>query len=481
MSGRPLQPALCAIGLAGVIAGCAAPPPAATKAAFPLRVESGKRHLVDALGQPFLIVGDTAWSLEVNADRADIVLYLDDRVQKGFNTILFSAMEHCFTRLADLPTWRCGDQRNLHGEAPFAASSEGAYDFAKPNEPFWRNVDDVVAEASRRNLLLLIAPAYLGQGGGGEGWHRDMLANGPASLDAYGRFLGERYKGFKNIIWVEGGDFAPPDMTHVGAVVAGINSAAPDSLHTYHSSRGLSALDTVGSETWLGLNALYTDELVAKAARSNYARSTMPFFLIEAWYENEWASGYGARKQAYQAILGGATGQLLGTRPVWAFKDDWQAALQSDGAKSISTLGRLFSKLDWWRLIPDREFAFETAIQGAHPTADDDDDYFTVSPAAVTADGSFGVIYNADCWPGRMRGGGTCLIPGMDSEIRRIGIDLSKLVGPRVRATWIDPSSGAAVPVGGSPFHATGPIELMTPGKNAAGDTDWILLFESIS
>jgi hypothetical protein len=56
--------------------------------AFPLAVKRGKRYLVDAAGRPFLIQGDTAWSLIAQLTREDVVLYLDDRRARGFNTLL---------------------------------------------------------------------------------------------------------------------------------------------------------------------------------------------------------------------------------------------------------------------------------------------------------------------------------------------------------------------------------------------------------
>src|SRR5262249_17993157 len=38
--------------------------------AFPLRTEPGRRYLVDAVGRPFLLHGDTAWSLIAQLSRA---------------------------------------------------------------------------------------------------------------------------------------------------------------------------------------------------------------------------------------------------------------------------------------------------------------------------------------------------------------------------------------------------------------------------
>ncbi len=70
---------LCRDGTA--IAETVAPPSSAAwpKAAFPLGIPAGKRYLEDAAGQPFLIHGDTAWSLIAQLAREDAEAYLQDR------------------------------------------------------------------------------------------------------------------------------------------------------------------------------------------------------------------------------------------------------------------------------------------------------------------------------------------------------------------------------------------------------------------
>ena len=65
-------------------------------AVFPLSIKPGERYLVDAVGRPFLIQGDTAWSLIADLIRGNADLYLEDRHARGFNTILVSLIEAKF-------------------------------------------------------------------------------------------------------------------------------------------------------------------------------------------------------------------------------------------------------------------------------------------------------------------------------------------------------------------------------------------------
>src|SRR5262245_12041793 len=76
---------------------------------FPLRVSADHRHLEDASGKPFLVVGDAAWSLIAQLDDASISSYLEDRANRGFTAIIVNLIEHKFATRAPA---------NLAGVAP---------------------------------------------------------------------------------------------------------------------------------------------------------------------------------------------------------------------------------------------------------------------------------------------------------------------------------------------------------------------------
>src|SRR5690606_7623599 len=113
-------------------------------------------------------------------------LYLQDRKARGFNTILVSLIEHRFSRNAPA---------NAYGERPFAAGA----DFVRPNEAYFAHADRVLGKACDLGFLVLLTPSYLGFDGGDEGWYAEMAAAGSRDLEAYGRFIGERYRQFDNI------------------------------------------------------------------------------------------------------------------------------------------------------------------------------------------------------------------------------------------------------------------------------------------
>jgi hypothetical protein len=415
---------------------------------FPLRVEVGKPYLIEASGRPFLLHGDAAWSLMVQPTRPEVDDYLDDRRRRGFNALLVNLIERRFS--ADPP-------RNAYGDGPFLVPD----DFGTPNERYFEHVDWVLRRAAQKGFLVLLAPAYLGYAGGDQGWYMALRRNGTEKLRDYGRYLGRRYRSHPNILWVHGGDFNPPDRSVVQAIAEGIREADPEALATAHCARGTAARELWDGESWLSVNDIYSGRFVYQDALREYRRpERMPFFLIEAYYENEhWMTTRLARTQAYHAILGGATGQVFGNNPIWHFGTPgvsdvdvgWRQALNSPGSRSMAVLQNFFSIIDWWRLEPDLTRTVLTAGAGTSGFR---------AVAAIASDRSFAIAY----------------LP----TTREVTIDLGRLSGPELRVRWFDPATGRYVAIPGSPFHAKG-TRVFDPGRNnGANETDWVLVLESI-
>jgi hypothetical protein len=75
--------------------------------------------------------------LIVQLTREEVDQYLEDRRQKGVNTVLVNLIEHEF---ADNPP------RNRYGQGPFNVAG----DFGTPNESYFQHVDYVIAEAAEK-------------------------------------------------------------------------------------------------------------------------------------------------------------------------------------------------------------------------------------------------------------------------------------------------------------------------------------------
>ena len=89
-------------------------------------------------------------------------------------------------------------------------------------------------------ILVFLTAAWFGYSGGGDGWWNQLISNGPTKCRNYGRYLGNRYRNFTNIIWVHGGDYSAPSGStgelNGLEILLGIRDQDPAKLHTFHDS-----------------------------------------------------------------------------------------------------------------------------------------------------------------------------------------------------------------------------------------------------
>ncbi|MBM4085372.1 MAG: DUF4038 domain-containing protein, partial [Planctomycetes bacterium] len=138
---------------------------------FPVRVSANGRYLQDAGGKPFLLHGDTAWSLILQLSKEEAEEYLENRRQKGFNAILTVLT---WTVYADDPP------RNKYGDAPFTTLG----DLSTPNEAYFAHADWVFQKAREKGILVVLNPAVTGFADD-RGWGKQIVANGPANARWY--------------------------------------------------------------------------------------------------------------------------------------------------------------------------------------------------------------------------------------------------------------------------------------------------------
>jgi hypothetical protein len=391
---------------------------------FPLRIAPGGRHLVDAAGRPFLLQGDSAWSLFTVPSLDEVDEYLADRAARGFNAVVADLIEALIAH--DPP-------RNCDGEAPFAVPG----DFGTPHEAYFARCDRIIERARAHGMLVLLEPCYLGyrQPAWGqfrnhdEGWYREVLANGVEGCRAFGRYLGLRYRHADHILWVMSGDRDPGNARpHVDAMAEGIREGAPEHvLFTAHVHPGHRPVEEFEGSDWLTVNATYSYEIVHNDLLEEYGRpDPRPNFLFESSYEHMHdATLQQIRRQAWWPMLCGAFGQVLGNDPLFWFGPGWRAELDSPGTLAIQVWRAFWEALPWWRLVPDEQGDLVKGWRGELNGLDR-------VTGARTAEGDLAVVY----------------LP----VARAIEVDLSQLQGTQVEADWFDPASGERREAG---LHAT--------------------------
>jgi hypothetical protein len=403
---------------------------------FPLRVGPDGRHLVDQRGVPFLIHGDTPWSLTHNLTYEEAVRYMTARKAQGFNTLMVSVPD------AYDPDGNKTYPPDRYGHHPFVDD-----DLTRPVEAYWAHVDRVFAEARRLSLLLLVTPAYLGADRDG---YVDLLKKaGPPRCREYGLWIGRRYQGLGNLVWVHGGDRNPWDVRdEVRALAQAIREVDERHLHTAHWANGTAALDWFGDEGWLDLNSSYTYGPVAfRILADREGPLVRPTFLIESHYENDFGgkTADDVRAYPYRAILSGAAGHLFGNRPAWFCGRGWEDALDSPGARAMAHVIALFRSRPWYDLEPDR--THQLVVEGHWESGADDG-----VQAAYTRDR-------------------TTLLAYLPAPRREVRVDLERLIGRRMRGHWFDPRTGAATPI--EPFDRAGTRVFTVPAEG-----DWVLVLD---
>ena len=398
---------------------------------LPLRVSPDRRRILDADGNAVLIQGDAAWSLIANLTLEDARFYIEDRRRKGFNTLIVSLIEYCFSQ--DPP-------RDLAGNEPFTTPG----DFRTPNEAYMAHAEQVLQVAADQGMLIMLAPAYLGYPSlfpgyetRPQGWYDEVLANGPEGCRAWGEYLGQRFGRFENIIWMIGGDRNPGDTAPaLTALAQGIKASGIDNLFTAHVLPECSPVDVFPEHQWLDLNPTYTYDIVHRKMQDDWVRDpAWPFWLIESTYEGEHnASHQQIRRQAYWSVLTGGNGHCMGNNPVWPFEEGWREALDLPGSAAMARWGAFFRGLPWGDLKPDLKRRIATDGLGEARGLD------RVTTAS-TDDGRLTVAY----------------LPVQ----RALTINSGQLAAPHLRATWFDPRTGRSLP--GGTLVTGGPITLTPP------------------
>jgi hypothetical protein len=442
---------------------------------FPVEVSANRRYLEDVSGRPFLLHGDTAWSLIVQLTREETEEYLENRRQKGFNAILVNLIEYYY---ADKPP------NNRYGEGPFTTPG----DFSTPNEKYFAHAHWVIQRAGEKGILVVLNPCYTGYSSdfrtSRDGWTKEILANGPEKCRNYGRYVGNLFKVHNNIIWQAGGDTTIPAKSDLERnwleILRGVNEHASKPLWSAHWFRFTTALDQETFAPFMSLDNAYTGNRTYVHTLRAYRRlNPKPTFINEAYYEdtNLGAGAVGTaqqmRAQAYWAMLSGATGHIFGSDHVWAFggplgypgkplpAKDWRKGMDRQPSREMVYVRRLFESRPWHELVPDDH---HTVVTRGFGTFGKDDrtaggDYVT---AARTPDGNLVMAY----------------IPSTGTGARTITVDMAKLSGPTM-ARWYNPTTGTYAVINGSPLANRDSRDFTTPGDNGTGTNDWVLLLET--
>lgn len=415
-----------------------------------LRVSDNKRFLVTTEGKPFFWLGDTAWELFHRLDRADADLYLKDRAAKGFTVIQAVALAE-FGGL-NIP--------NAYGHTPLRDN-----DPLHPNEEYWKHVDHVVRRANELGLYVGMLPTWGDKWN--QAWGEGPEIFTPANAEAYGEWIGKRYRETKGLVWILGGDRAIATDEHleiIRAMARGIKRGDGGAhLMTFHPTGGRGSSELLHNESWLDFNmrqnghsAEYTGRY--DKTRADYdLRPVKPVLDAEPIYEghpvNFRAREFGhsiaadVRRPLYWDLFSGAFGHTYGHHSVWQMFQPglrqpvndpllpWKEALQDGGAKQMQYGRWLMESRPFLTRIPDDSIIVSDPIRTKIPGAGR---YRFV--ATRDEAGTYAMVYAPISRP--------------------FEVDMTKIHGAHVKAWWFNPRTGGATFIGNYTNHGK---HLFTP------------------
>jgi hypothetical protein len=428
-----------------------------------LRVSDNKRYLVKEDGKPFFWLGDTAWELFHRLSREEAVKYLKNRADKGFTVIQAVS-------LAELD--------GLHDPNPYGEVPLENDDPTKPREAYFQHVDFIINQAAQLGLYIGLLPTW------GDKLYKEKWGVGPEIFNTdnarvYGRWIGNRYKDKKNVIWILGGDRNPRDEKDIAiwrAMAAGVEEGvggADRAIMTFHPQPN--DLQDGGSskyfhnDAWLDFNMFQTghcrENNVWDRVQVVYNRGPVkPVLDGETLYEDHpvcfnakdlgTSSAYDIRKHAYFDVFAGAFGHTYGCHDVWQMwapnrtpinnpHFPWYVAIDLPGAGQMQYLRHLVESRSMLDRVPDQSLLTTALGANDHLQATRGKDYI--------------FVYSAQGKP--------------------ITLNMGKISGNNVTAYWYDPKNGESK--SGGSFSNKGK-QTFTPPSSGYGN-DWVLVLDDIS
>lgn len=331
-----------------------------------LRVSDNGRYLMQG-GRPFFWLGDTAWLMLQKLDKEDVRVYFRNRAEKGYNVIQ-TVLVHTLPGVSESGCSLAPGIKNVTDKA------------------YWEFVDEIVDMAEEMGLYLGLLPAW-----------GSLVKNGTLNRDniaEYAEFLGKRFQGRSNLIWILGGDVRGKDGLEVYPLEGKLlKQYDPERLVTYHPFGRTSSSLWFHDEEWLDFNMFQSghrrydqaslgewDDNAGKEIffgednwryvdRDHGYEKVKPTLDAEPSYEgipqglhnprNPYWEEWDVRRYAYWSVFEGAAGHTYGSNAVMQFytdaegkgaygvRESWKDALHHPGSAQMRYLKELMESVDF--------------------------------------------------------------------------------------------------------------------------------------
>ena len=374
----------------------------------PIRIGPNHRYFVDASGDPFFWLGDTAWPLFTLYTKEEAEQYLTNRAQKGFTVI-----QCVVTWGAPNPavSWSgTGPSPNCYGEVPWLDGSP-----ERPNPRYFEHVDYLVDYANQQGLVLGLLPTW-----GHNVCDTRVLNEGNAY--AYGHWVGSRYRDAPNLIWVNGGDREATGFEPVFRELARGLREGDGGAHimTYHPCGWRSSSYYFQNEDWLDFHIIETWTAwpsVHPAMTSDLLLvPPRPVVLGEGAYEDgpEYPMGPITpaiiRRQAWWTHTAGGF-YTNGQYHMWRVDPGWTGYFDSPGANQMTTFRQIANSRPWWNMVADQGI-YASGVSSER----------TLNTAMRTLDRTCALLY-------------------LSTQCRFV-LYMDRFAAQQMKATWVNPQTG---------------------------------------
>ena len=375
---------------------------------FPLAISQDGRHLVTSDSQPFYYVADTHWPLLWHYTLREVHEIAANRRNLGFTALQISIYP-----FDNVP--------NANGDRIFLSRTA-----LTPNPRFFEHCDAVLDLLESMGFAIYVVVLW---------WNQVMatVRRGlPETCEAFGAWLGTRWRHRPNLIWVLGGDtpWLHSDLPYFRALAQGLRAQNATQLMSFHPQTEHSSSEHLNGEEWLDFNSVqvHSDDNWARqcsrrcdrsreactcnaiadtaaadmnlgrpslVAETNYfwhSRCEVVYKLRFCIHEDE----KGIRAAHWAARLGGGSfGEGYGSFPFWtglAPQHQWRPALYDQpAARQVAhVMQKILRLYPWHRLRPDRDGRIVRRSTGSWGS--------TFTPAATTNDGDCVLVHFPSRW-----------------------------------------------------------------------------------
>jgi hypothetical protein len=459
---------------AGIIAG--------TKPVYgqTLKISENKRFFTDQGGKPFFWLADTGWLLFNRLTREEADRYLTDRQQKGFNVVQVMVVQ----ALRTVNVY--GDSALTNRDLGMPKVTDGNVFENSEAYDYWDHVDYVVGKAAEKGIKIGMVPIW-----------GNAVKNGKTSAaqaKAYAQFLAQRYRDRPNIVWINGGDIQGDVVPEIWeAIGSTLRTEDPNHLITFHPFGRMQSSKWFHDREWLDFNIFqsghrtYAQDNEAKDLRygednwryveADYARQPVkPVLDGEPSYENIWHGLHDktlpvwtaddVRRYAYWSVFAGACGFTYGNNGVMQMRKQRTVSAQASAGAQVSVSPTMDSKVALWNEAIDDPGAGQMVhlknlilskpyferVPDQSLIAENGERYDRL---LATRGKDYALIYT---WNGR-----------------DMKINMGKIGGAKVNASWYDPRTGQTKVLG--KIENKG-IKTFNPPGEVRNGNDWVLVLE---